>query len=188
MKKSLSALLSQSRPFTFAAAGFLFGVLLFAFLGYDAFGQMPPPLASAFLFSRPALALIADFAGEAKLFLLMALLSLALKNPLPALLLLALRGLYFGLSASYLYGAAPLTLYFAYTLLTAAVLVAYAAVADAALVFLSKEKRAEKRPEAQKETQKQALSLFGFTFFYFTGVIFLLVVIRNLIYLLLLSR
>lgn len=184
MTHNLRAEFEKNRPFVFAAAGFLFGVLFFALLGYDAFGQVSPPITSAFAFSNPAIALIADFAGEAKLFLLLAGLSLLLRSALPALFFLALRGAYFGLSASYLYGAAPLPFYLVYVLLTAAVLVVYAAIADGVLVYLSD----PSGKTAAEEERKKARETFGFAFFYFTGVLFLLVIIRNLSYYLLLPH
>lgn len=179
MKKDAFSALSQSRPLLFAASGYLAGILLFALLGYEAFGHAAPPLSSAFSYENKLMALIADFAHEASLFATAAGLSLLVKHPLPSLAVLFLRGSYFGLSAAYLYGTScPLPLYLSYVALNTAILVSYAAIASALVFYTAKE----------HPNRSEALYNLGYAFFYFTGVILLLVVIRNLAYWLLLPR
>lgn len=150
--------------FLLTIGGTLFGVLLLKILGIGREAQ-PLPILSAFATETPVISLVADYAGEVRLFLPMVLLPCLVKHPLPLYALLVLRGLYFGLSSAYLFAfGAPTALCVSYLLVNGGVLMAYTFLAH--LVTKS----------------PWSLRPLAFPFLFYAGEIFLLTVIRNLIY------
>ena len=167
MKKGLCRLIYRNRPFFFAVLAFLFGTLLFAALGHRLSQPERLPIRSALSYQRPVIALIADYAEEVKLFLPMVALSLGVSHPLFADLYLCLRGIYAGFSSAALFWwEIPLFFSSVYLILHVAVLVAYTAMVYC-LINAVKEKR-----NAQT----------AITLLFYAGIIFLLCIIRNLVY------
>lgn len=167
MKERLCRLIYRNRPFFSAVLSFLCGILLFALLRHRLSQPGQLPIRSALSCASPVLALIADYAKEVELFLPMAVLSLWVLHPLFAYSYLCLRGVYAGFSSAALFlWDIPLFFSSVYLVLHVAVLVAYTAMVYC-LISAIKEKR----------NARTALSLL-----FYAGIIFLLCIIRNLVY------
>ena len=167
MKQKLVNLTRRNCPFVCAVLAFLYGMSLLAAIGTSLPKPTLPPVQSALKTSFPALSLVADYATEVKLFLPMVLFSLLVAHPLFAYLFLFLRGLYCGFSAAALFfWGFPVFFSAVYLVMHISILVAYTALVYALLPALK---------------QKDPL-LFAVPFLFYAGNIFLLTVIRNLVY------
>jgi len=157
----------RNRPLFCAILAFLYGMSLVAAL----YQILPPPeslpIKSALATPNPALSLIADYSGEVKLFLPMFALSLAVSHPLTAYTFLFIRGLFTGLSSAalFLWGI-PFSFSAVYLMLHIAILVAYTAMVYCLLPAIK---------------QKKSIAS-AFPFLFYAGIIFLLCIIRNLVY------
>lgn len=172
MKKRFFCLVRRNLPFCCAVLAFLYGTSLFAAFADRLPPPAPLPLQSALAAHSPPLAFVADYAEEVKLFLPMACLSLAVSHALFAYAFLFLRGLFCGFSAAALFWwGVPFSFSAVYLVLHLSVLIAYTAMVYCLLPALH-----SRRPLT-----------FVFPFFFFAGNIFLLCVIRNLVYYLLLK-
>lgn len=127
-----------------------------------------PPLVSALRTNSAFLALIADYAEEVKLLLPAVLLSLWVKHPLPALASICIRGFYCGLSSAFLFAHSTLAFALCYFFLHTAVLLALAAAFHCFLPTLTGDRRSR--------------YFYLYPLLFYSGVIFLLTVIRNLVY------
>lgn len=167
MKKQIFALIDRNRPFGVAVLAFLYGMSLLAALKSQTPMPAQPPIMSALSTPNPALSLIADYAEEVKLFLPMVLLSLAVSHPLFGYIILFVRGCFCGFSSAalFLWGV-PFSFSAAYLALHISVLVAYTALIYCLLPILK---------------QKKTPASF-FPFLFYAGIIFLLCIIRNLVY------
>ena len=167
MKERLCLFIYRNRPFFSAVLAFLCGTLLFAALRHEICRPEQLPIRSSLSYATPTLALIADYATEVKLFLPMAILSLWVAHPLFAYGCLFVRGIYVGFSsASLFFWDIPLFFSAVYLILHVAVLVAYTAMVYCLCAAVN-----------EKKNVRTALSLL-----FYAGILFLLCIIRNLVY------
>ena len=167
MKKRFYRILYRNRPFFDAVLAFLYGMSLVAALCHKLPQPESLPIGSALATHSPTLSLIADYAEEVKLFLPMIVLSLLVSDPLPGYAFLFVRGLFCGFSSAALFfWGVPFSFSAVYLLLHLSVLVAYTAAVYCLLPVI--------------KSRKDLASLFPFLFY--AGVIFLLCIIRNLVY------
>ena len=167
MKERFYHLIRRNEPFFCAVLAFLYGMSLVAALCHNLPQPEKLPLLSALSAPKPFLALIADYSGEVKLFLPMAMLSLWVSHPLFAYLFLFVRGVYCGFSSAALFlWKIPLSFSAVYLVLHVTILVAYTATVYCLLPVLKTKKKAT----------------FAFPFLFYAGILFLLCIIRNLVY------
>ncbi len=167
MKKQFFAKIRRNCPFCCAVLAFLYGMSLYAALSARLPQPETLPIRSALATHNPALSFVADYAKEADLFLPMACLSLAVSHPLFAYAFLFVRGFFCGFSAAALFGwGIPFSFCSTYLVLHLSVLVAYAAMVYC-LVFSIRNRKP---------------FTFALPFFFYAGIIFLLCIIRNLVY------
>ena len=172
MTETIRILFRRNTPFFSAVLAFLYGMSLYAALHSRLPMPAHLPIQSALTTPYPAISLVADYAEEAKLFLPMVCLSLAVSHPLFAYVFLFVRGLYCGFSASALFGWGVSAVFSAiYLMLHLSVLIAYTAMVYALLPAIRNRKPLD----------------FVFPFFFYAGILFLLCIIRNLVYYLLLK-
>ena len=172
MKKRLFGLCRRNLPFFCAIFAFVYGMSLLAALAQGLPRPETLPLRSALATQRPALSFVADYAEEVKLFLPMACLSLAVSHPLFAYGFLFLRGMFCGFSSAALFlWRLPFSFCAVYLVLHLSVLIAYTAMVYCLLPVLKSRKPLT----------------FAFPFFFYAGNIFLLCIIRNLVYYLLMK-
>lgn len=170
MKERLLRLCRRNYPFFCAVLAFVYGMSLFAALGQSLPQPETLPVRSALATPHPALSFVADYAKEVELFLPMACLSLMVSHPLFAYSFLFVRGLFCGFSSAALFWwDIPFSFCAVYLVLHLAVLVAYTAMVYCLLPAIN-----NRTPLA-----------FAFPFFFYAGIIFLLCIIRNLVYYLL---
>ncbi|MBQ4121287.1 MAG: hypothetical protein IJD35_04655 [Clostridia bacterium] len=170
--KNFLRLVRRNRPFWCAVLAFLYGMSLLAALGKHLPQPDTLPIRSALATPQPALSFVADYAKEAELFLPMVCLSLAVSHPLFVYGFLFVRGLFCGFSAAALFWwGIPLSFCCIYLVLHISVLVAYTAMVYCLLPAINNRKPLT----------------FAFPFFFYAGIIFLLCIIRNLVYYLLLK-
>lgn len=167
MKEQLYRLIYRNIPFFCAVLAFLYGMSLFAALSHGLPQPQSLPIRSALSTKSPVLSLIADYAEEVKLFLPMIILSLAVSHPLFGYVFLFVRGVYCGFSSAALF-LWDISFFFSavYLVLHVSILVAYTALVFCLLAV----------PKRKKNLTA------AFPFLFYAGVIFLLCIIRNLVY------
>lgn len=148
----------------FALIGAALGLLAFLLITPEGFGNIAPPIVNLKTAS-PLRVILSSLSQELLPLLAAALVSFAVKHPLPLMLACMRRAFLFSLSSAYLAAYGGLTPhYFVYTLIGAALLLATVAAGIAAATHKGK----------------------PFAFLYFIGVITLLTVIRLLAFTLIL--
>ena len=167
MKEQIYRFIHRNRPLIGALLAFLYGMSLVAALCHKLPKPESLPLRSALATPNPALSLIADYAEEVQLFLPMIVLSLLVSDPLPGYAFLFVRGFFCGFSSAALFfWGSPFSFSAVYLLLHLSTLAAY----TASVYCLSPLIR-----------QKKDLSS-AVPFLFYAGIIFLLCIIRNLVY------
>ncbi len=167
MKEQLYRFISRNRPLVCALLAFFYGMSLVAALCHKLPKPERLPIQSALATPDPALSLIADYTEEVKLFLPMIILSLLVSDPLPGYAFLFVRGFFCGFSSTALFfWGCPFSFSAVYLLLHLATLVSYAAAAYCLLPMIR-----------QKKDLTSAVP-----FLFYAGIIFLLCIIRNLVY------
>ena len=170
MKQTFMRLPRQNAAFFFAFSGSLLGSLVFLLVEDTLPEGDSLPIQSVLSTVAPFSSLIGEYAQEVKLFLFPLCFSFAVRHPLPLLTGVLLRGFYQGVATAAVFSQAALsgTVFF---LLHAAALLSHACFAHVALPLL---------PKSAKLTWEK---LFPLAFY--AGVIFLLTLVRNLVYYLL---